>query len=767
MRVTKQKIAVLLVIMAVLIACIAGCMILLHRPAANAVAESNGMELFSVSSKTVDRITIRYEDETLELEKKDDTWYIPGSSMQINQTRAATIVTYVSHVFVTKAAEEGVTDFAKYDLDPPKTIVEVHTTDGQEYTLSYGAFSPDQKSVYLRVDDEDIVYMQGSGTPELIMQTMDSMKDLTMEKGEAADLSEIFYVNDFGETVRIRALPEKEVIGNSTWMMETPYHLYVQNSVIDSFRILVNAMGIRDFVSEDIREEYGLDEASARDVTFTYADGTKLSLKVGALDEENGVERYYCLVDGKDGVYRINRSSFEYLQYTALQMVSPYVLPAEKEDLQEMTVTAEGSVYTFTRQDDGTLLLNDVPLDADTSEAFMLLTKYMTIVDTTEDEAGDAVGEVVQKSTTGAEVAVTIREYNKEYYAVDYGYPEGAQVYIAKDGWDTFLRGTKGESGESVPAEEPAAKERQEEPAEAEEPAAEKRQEEPAEAEEPAAEERQKEPAEEEKTPVKKTTLTEAIGAAGKESKRPETEEPDTEEEVPAEAEESDVEETAPAEGQESDVEETTPAEAEEASAPEKPEAGADIAAIVNDVEIPVERLTKNFIAYMDQFGLSAEDRDVEDESIRMLKEAVLEEHIRMELVNQKAAELELEVSKEKQEEFAARAEEFMEYYETEEEKQEALDKGITWQNLYDEAINYELSELLKKELLADIAVTEKEIRAYYDAGYGQKEDAPELEEVWEICEKGALEEAKNKAWAALLKEWEAQAEITRYPEHL
>ena len=157
----------------------------------------------------------------------------------------------------------------------------------------------------------------------------------------------------------------------------------------------------------------------------------------------------------------------------------------------------------------------------------------------------------------------------------------------------------------------------------------------------------------------------------------------------------------------------------------------------------------------------------MEDESVRMLKEAVLEEHIRMELVNQKAEELQLEVSKEKQEEYAERADEFMKYYETEEEKQEALDKGITWQSLYDEAINYEFSELLKQELLADIAVTEEEIRAYYDAGYGQKENAPELEDVREICEKGALDEAKNKAWAALLKEWEAQAEIIRYPEHL
>lgn len=439
---SKGKIIGLGILLVILVGAVLAVILLMQQPAQDEEAGTNQLSLYEVSYKLVDSIRVTHDGQDTEIIKGDDgIWYLKETGEKVDQTRAETMLTYVSYVYVTKLAEENVTDFAKYGLDPADSVVEIHTTEGESYRISYGNMSADQESVYLRLNDEDKVYLQGANTPEVILRDMDSLRDLSLPTADISTLTSITYEDSNGQMVSMQAMAEQETIGNCSWQMTAPYHLYVPDSVIDSFKTLVNSMRITDFVSEEIKEEHGLAE-TARKAEFAYEDGTVLSIRVGNKMEEE--DRYYCAVEGKEGVYSISTASFEYFEYTAMQMVLPEILPANLDDLQKMTITQNGETYTFTREDEGILKLNDRVLDAEISEAMVMLMKYITIVDEVAEDVGQPVAVITQEVSSGATVTIELREYNKEFLAADYGWGEGAQVYVSKEPWETFMRGVEG-----------------------------------------------------------------------------------------------------------------------------------------------------------------------------------------------------------------------------------------------------------------------------------------------------------------------------------
>lgn len=222
--------------------------------------------------------------------------------------------------------------------------------------------------------------------------------------------------------------------------------------------------------------------------------------------------------------------------------------------------------------------------------------------------------------------------------------------------------------------------------------------------------------------------------------------------------------------------------------APEEVE--EDVVALVNGVEIRNDDLTRNLLAYMSSFGLSAEAAEENPELISQLKEAVLEEHIQLELVRQKAEQAGITVSEEKRKEYEQQADAYLaslveSYREAaqqkvaedstlvlEEEMQRMADEymeayGTTRQDLIDEAVDFEMEQQLKAQLTKEIQPTEQQIESYYNANYGNQEDPQPMEQVREQCEQGALATAQNEEWSKLIKQWKEEAEIFRYLEHL
>ncbi len=431
---TKGRFLTLLIAVAVLAALVVGSIVLITAPAE--LSGTNQLKIYGVTARDVMSVEIDHNGETLSIYRAEDgKWKFEGSDAPVDQARAESVITFVSYVYVTKAVDENVTDFAKYGLDPAQSVVKVKTADGNGYTINYGYQTADNTSKYMRMNDAPTVYIQGYLSSELILRDLDALRDLKLPAFDAEQLSEIAYQNDSGETVGMNILANGLSVGNCGWQMNQPAALFVPTMNIDSFKAILRSSKLSDYVGADVKPEYGLDEY-AKLAQFGFADGTVLSLKIGAQTEDG--KKYYCLVDGKEGVYTIASSLLEYLSYPSLQMALPEIMPGMPADTTAIKAEAGGQSYEL-KTDGSAYTLNGKTITAETYNSLFTAMKQMIIVDYVKSdvEIGAQVASITQSCASGAEIAVTLYEYGKDFLAVDYGF--GKQIYIARAPLDSFI----------------------------------------------------------------------------------------------------------------------------------------------------------------------------------------------------------------------------------------------------------------------------------------------------------------------------------------
>ncbi len=431
---TKGRFLTLIIAAAFLAALVVGSVVLITAPVD--LSGTNQLKIFGVTAKDVQSVEITHSGDTVSIYRAEDgKWKFEGSDAPVDQARAESVITFVSYVYVTKAVDENVTDFAKYGLDPAQSIVNVKTADGGGYTINYGYQTADNTSKYMRMNGDPTVYIQGYLSSELILRDLDALRDLKLPAVDVEQLSEIAYQNTSGETIGMNILANGLAVGNCTWQMNQPAALFVPTMNIDSFKAILKSSKLSDYIGADVKPEYGLDEY-AKLAQFGFADGTVISLKIGAQTEDG--KKYYCLVDGKDGVYTITASALEYLSYPSLQMALPEIMPAMPADTTAITVSANGQSYEL-KADGSAYTLNGKSITAETYESLFTAMKQMIIVDYVKPdvEIGAEVASVTQKCVNGAEIAVRLYEYGKDFLAVDYGF--GKQIYVARAPLDSFI----------------------------------------------------------------------------------------------------------------------------------------------------------------------------------------------------------------------------------------------------------------------------------------------------------------------------------------
>lgn len=431
---TKGRFLTLIIAAAVLAALVIGSVVLITAPVDP--SGTNQLKIYGVTAKDVQSVEIAHNGETVGIYRADDgKWKFEGSDAPVDQARAESVITFVSYVYVTKAVDENVTDFAKYGLDPPQSVVKVNTVDGGGYTINYGYQTADNTSKYMRMNDDPTVYIQGYLSSELILRDLDALRDLKLPAFDVEQLSEIAYQNTSGETVGMNILANGLSVGNCAWQMNQPAALFVPTMNVDSFKAILKSAKLSDYIGAEVKPEYGLDEY-AKLAQFGFADGTMISLKIGAQTEDG--KKYYCLVDGKDGVYTIGSSALEFLGYSSLQMALPEIMPAMPADTTAIAVSANGQTYDL-KTDGSAYTLNDKTITGETYDALFTAMKQMIIVDYVKPdvEIGAEVASVTQSCANGAEVAVKLYEYGKDFLAVDYGF--GNQIYIARAPLDEFI----------------------------------------------------------------------------------------------------------------------------------------------------------------------------------------------------------------------------------------------------------------------------------------------------------------------------------------
>lgn len=374
-----------------------------------------------------------------------------------------------------KTAEENVTDFAKYGLDDPQTVITVTYTDGEVKTMSIGDEAPDARYAYARIDEEDTVYMVYQRKLTYYTGKVTDYVNLTMIDKPADDDWPDYGVltimrKDLDYDMKFENDTSTLAGGISSQVMTEPVFSYlnITNSTDTThgmWGLTASECVLIEPSEEDFRS-YGIDDPYC-EVTLT-GDGYDYDLKIGNAvyeQDEDGnntdnVVSYYCYVTGSKGrecIYSVAAASLPWASIKAEDVISSLMTTNYIYDLDSIEVRTEDKTYAFEVEsngssteelpDDANPEVTKVTLDGKELDVENFKSYYLYIMGCPTDEicfeepSGDSVLTVTMNKKAGGEDVMEFYKDSSRRYIVKLN---GVPSYRISSSWfDLCLKNTE------------------------------------------------------------------------------------------------------------------------------------------------------------------------------------------------------------------------------------------------------------------------------------------------------------------------------------
>lgn len=296
------------------------------------------------------------------------TWELEGYDQNLIASSAVNAAAdNLASIYATRIMESDQSQKTIYGLDKPTVTAEVILREGENYTLTVGAESPDGSGYYACITGDPKIYLISAGTvnnfnttPEkmanTVILTTPSIEDVVKksdkkyydeESGALASFDSIELSGPkYGKKVVITPIADNEFVQYSIDLGE--YSRYADKEVVEEmFGLMTNGLvAIDTYALEPTVAEIKKYKLDSPELFITIKYGAMSThLKAAMYDEKN--QYYAVMMDDRNAIYAVTADALAMLQYDVEDYYYRFVFQEFIYKFKNITVETPEKNYSF------------------------------------------------------------------------------------------------------------------------------------------------------------------------------------------------------------------------------------------------------------------------------------------------------------------------------------------------------------------------------------------------------------------------------------
>lgn len=426
----QRKNIITTVVLGVLVAILTVCagVLLSDVEGANRIAPN--IVVNEINANTVTGMTIWRNGSQIDLIRENEVWRNADGSTDVDQTLTEAASTFVSYVYASSVLQENQDGLDRFGLDEPWLMVSITDVDGQQIAYGFGSETADRTGVYFVASNDPKVYVMSKENFDQIDKGTSVLKDLSLPITKE-EITSIEVQVSGKPPLSMQRIEQEQRVGNETWQMNSPYDALANEDVAKLVEMLLTPTKLERFISQENDAQYGIDKSQW--IELRDALGTTVKLWIGDRTEEGG---YYCMVEGKDGVYTVYRGYSELIEMEGSNAIHKSILLEDDTHRNSFVWTYGDEEVVFDMQK---MTLNGKAVSEERLANIMQALGKFTfegMTDGTQDKTPVAELKIGQNGKT-----VSFYPYKNEFLAVGWG--GDSPVYVKKSNFEDLYTALK------------------------------------------------------------------------------------------------------------------------------------------------------------------------------------------------------------------------------------------------------------------------------------------------------------------------------------
>lgn len=305
-------------------------------------AEEKAKQIFPFDEKEIAEITLHRGDQTVVLEKRDDTWFITRPiHTKAEKYSVDAIARNVTTTEVNRRFTPSDGKLSAYGLDDPKIVVTVKLKSGQRHRLAFGAEDFTGGNRYVRIDDRSEIALVPTYVFSSVDKSLFDLRDKSLFDVERSAVKSLEL-----ETPRGRFALVKQ---GDDWRLERPRVLPADSSEVSSILSKLTFARMTEVVVEEAEElkAYGLDHPTLV-ARLRTEGGEEYELMLGKKADDH----YYGKTNRRRLIFKVGTDVFDKLNTTLFDLRNKKPAPFHRDDIVRLRLKNEHQTLVAEKSED-------------------------------------------------------------------------------------------------------------------------------------------------------------------------------------------------------------------------------------------------------------------------------------------------------------------------------------------------------------------------------------------------------------------------------
>ena len=334
------------IILVVIVALLGGAYFLINKNKQSGdnstdIPTTDSIKLTEYTSDQIESLTLQNQGGTFVIVKKGTDWVLSSpTDINADSTVLSGIVINASTIMADKVVEENAQDLSLYGLVNP-ILVKLKATDGKETTLEIGDKTPTKGGYYVKLSGESKVYVVGAYTADRFVFSRNDLRVKTLFS-ITPDMINRMDLDRNGQNVFTSTMN-----ADNSWTMSQPIKGSVNSSALSPMLEAIVQTTVKEFVEDKPADlsKYGLDNPS---YVFGFGTTTAGAFKLLLGDEKTKGSEIFAKLDGKDEVFTIDSTAFNFLDKPIEEIVDVFAYIVNIDQVLKIDFTMEGKTTNMT-----------------------------------------------------------------------------------------------------------------------------------------------------------------------------------------------------------------------------------------------------------------------------------------------------------------------------------------------------------------------------------------------------------------------------------
>lgn len=350
-------------------------------------------------------IEIKTGDDHIELQKKDNTWYLDVPVRDRADPGAVTRLLTSLETLRSKARIEGAAKdkIKEFGLNKPAIRVRFEGEDiPSRFAIGGDTAASGDGAFYARIADRDTVHVVEGDLKQQLQQSADDFRDRRLISARTTDATRLVIHLQNGDV---------EVINEGgEWMLTKPFKARGASQKIRDLIASLTSARIEDFVAGDKnKEDDGLTEpAGSVDLYFDGSDEPE-TVKFGRSPAKNP-DNIYASLSSRIGVFAISKSAASILDQQPNDLRDRNLVRINPDIVDRLTITsAKGAPVQLARQGEDWIIRGDDPRPAHGPEVLAFIDRLRN--ETVREFVAETASDLAKYGLAQPEVQVSFSSY--------------------------------------------------------------------------------------------------------------------------------------------------------------------------------------------------------------------------------------------------------------------------------------------------------------------------------------------------------------------